>query len=81
MVQMENSGTDVQVTSQFDDVIEGSLEYKYWGIMQTRNERGMNKGSSRGDGENGTELKGALKLDTVRLVLNWFNIRKIHCSH
>lgn len=35
-----------------------------------RNEKGMNKGSSRRNGENGTELKDVLKLNSVRLVPN-----------
>lgn len=35
-----------------------------------RNEKGMNKGSSRGGGENGTELKDILKVNSVRLVPN-----------
>lgn len=36
--------------------------------MQMRNEKGMSKGGSREDGENGTELRDTLKLDSVRLV-------------
>lgn len=35
-----------------------------------RNKDSMNKSNSRGNSENGMELKGILKLDSVRLVLN-----------
>lgn len=38
--------------------------------MQTRNGKGMNKGGSRGNGENGIELKDILKLNSVRRVPN-----------
>lgn len=70
MVQMENSGADVQIRSQFDDIIEGNLGWKYRKTMQIRNEESINKGSSKGNNENGTELKDILKLDSIRLVPN-----------
>lgn len=78
---MENSDADVQIRSWFDDIIEESLGWEYWETMQIRNEEIMNKGSSKGNNENGTELNDILKLDSIRLVPNWFNIRKIYCSY
>lgn len=46
------------------------------------NEGSRGKGSNKGYGKNGMELKDRLKLNLVRLVLNWFNIiYKVYCFY